>query len=41
MPMKRPLIKRFGWFLPIFDLQRCIDDLFDCGLITLDLPDGL
>lgn len=27
--------------LPPFDIERCIDDLFDCGLITLGLPEGL
>jgi hypothetical protein len=27
--------------IPMLHLERHIDELFDCGLITFDLPEGL
>ncbi len=39
--------RRGNWMLkatrliPLLDPQRCIDELFDCGLLTFGLPEGL
>jgi hypothetical protein len=36
--MVREMMKRIG---SLFDIQRRIDALFERGLLTLGLPDGL
>jgi hypothetical protein len=39
--------RRIGWvakamrLISILDVERCIDDVFECGLITFNLPEGL
>ena len=41
MGMRNDWLKTAKRLVPMFVIERCIDELFDCGLITLGLPDGL
>lgn len=39
--------RRYDWLrtamrlVPMLDIERCIDELFDGGLLTLGLPESL
>ena len=41
MGMRNGWLKTAKRLVPMLDIERCIDELFDCGLITFGLPDGL
>jgi hypothetical protein len=41
MSMRNNWVTTAKRLMPMLDIERCIDELFDCGLITFGLPDGL
>lgn len=41
MRRKNNWILKAASLIPLLNLDRHLDDLFDCGLITFDLPEGL
>lgn len=41
MDRRNDWLKAAMRLVPMLDFERCIDELFDCGLITLGLPEGL
>jgi hypothetical protein len=41
MDRRNDWLKAAMRLVPMLDIERYIDELFDCGLITLGLPDGL
>jgi hypothetical protein len=41
MPGPTDWIKKAAMLLPRLNLDRCVNELFDCGLITFDFPEGL